>query len=110
MGIVGARVLGRYGWIVRFRLDDGTCVDRDFSLVRGGVLDFVREDRRKFRRIGIVDGCPAWRGRDGRLIDLCPDAILRGGAGRGRPARFAIIGAGGTLIPWRRSGRSLQGS
>ena len=109
MKIVGAEVLDLYGWIVRFSLDDGTCVDRDFSLVRGGELDFIRKDRRKFRRIRIVDGCPAWRGRDGRLIDLCPDAILRGGIRRGRPAGFAIVGPGGTLIPWRGYGRAGSG-
>lgn len=106
MRIIGAEVRPGYGWIIRFRLKGGGHVDRDFAFVRGGVLDFIRKDRRKFRRIRIIDGCPAWRNRDGSIVDLCPDAILRGGIGRGRPPGSAVIGPGGTLIPdrdvWRK--------
>ena len=98
MQITRARVLGDYGWIVRFWLDNGTHVDRDFAFVRGEVFDPIWRDRRQFCRIKIVDGCPTWIGRDGQVVDLCPDAILRGGYSRGRPAKFAIIGPRGTLI------------
>ena len=98
MQITGAKVLHDYGWIVRFRLDNGTHVDRDLALIHGGVFDPIWRDRRRFRRVRIVDGCPTWTGRGRQVVDLCPDAILRGGYGRGRPARFAIVGSRGTLI------------
>jgi len=80
MQIVKARVLHDYGWIVRFWLDDGSHVDK------------------------IVDGYPTWIGPDGNVVDLCPDAVLRGGIGRGRLMRFAIVGPAGTLI----SGRGVR--
>lgn len=96
MKIVGAEVV--VDRIVRFRLDDGTCVDRDFAFVRGEVYDPVFGDLAKFKKVKILDGHPSWPGD----LDLCPDALLFGRTGRGRrPARFAIVGAGGCLWPGR---------
>ena len=92
MQITRARALD--GYIVRFHLSDGTYVDRDFAFVRGGVFDPIMKDRRLFSKIKVRDGYPSWPGE----VDLCPNAILRGGLGRGRPAKFAIVGARGTLI------------
>jgi hypothetical protein len=104
MKIVKARVLHDYGWIVRFWLDDGSHVDRDFAFVSGPVFDPIWKDRRRFKSVKIVDGYPTWIGPDGNVVDLCPDAVLRGGLGRGRPMRFAIVGPAGTLI----SGRGVK--
>ena len=104
MQITRAKVLGDYGWIVRFWLDNGTYVDRDFAFVRGSVFDPIWTNRKRFKAVKIVDGCPAWFGPDGNIVDLCPDAVLRGGLGRGRPAKFAIVGPAGTLI----SGRGVK--
>lgn len=88
MKIIKAKVLVDY--IVRFWLDNGHYVDRDFSLVRGPVFDPIWNDRRKFRRVRIVDGVPTWPGK----VDFCADAVLRGGP-RGRiPRRATIAGAG----------------
>jgi hypothetical protein len=97
MKITRARVVS--GHIVRFYLDDGTSVDRDFSLVCGEVWDPLLSDPRKFRQVRVKDGHPYWPGD----VDVCPDAILRGKIGRGRPPKFATIGARGTL--W--SGRGV---
>lgn len=98
MKIVRARVFD--GYIVRFHLSDGTHVDRDFAFVRGGVFDPIMRDRKLFAKIRVHDGFPSWPGE----VDLCPNAILRGGMGRRRPAKFAIIGPRGTLI----SGRGVR--
>lgn len=98
MKIISAKVFD--GYIVRFHLDDGTYVDRDFAFVRGGVFDPIMRDRRLFAKIAVKDGYPSWPGE----VDLCPDAVLRGGLGRGRPAKFAIMGPRGTLI----SGRGVK--
>jgi hypothetical protein len=98
MKITGARVFD--GYIVRFRLSDGTHVDRDFAFVRGGVFTPIMRDRELFAKIRVRDGYPSWPGD----VDLCPDAVLRGGINRRRPAKFAIIGPRGTLI----SGRGVK--
>lgn len=82
------------GYIVRFYLSDGTHVDRDFAFVRGGVFDPIMRDRKLFAKIKVRDGYPSWPGE----VDLCPDAVLRGGISRKRPAKHAIIGPRGTLI------------
>ncbi len=104
MKIIKAKVLHDYGWIVRFWLDNGTHVDRDFAFVSGPVFDPIWKDRRRFKSVKIVDGYPTWRGPDDSIVELCPDAVLRGGIGRGRPMKFAIIGPAGTLI----SGRGVK--
>lgn len=98
MKITRARVFD--GYIVRFHLSDGTYVDRDFAFVRGGVFDPIMKDRKLFAKIRVLDGYPSWPGE----VDLCPDAILRGGLSHRRPAKFAIIGPRGTLI----SGRGVK--
>lgn len=100
MKIMRATVLHDYGYVVRFHLDNGTHVDRDFSLVRGGVFEPIMRDRKLFKKIRVRDGHPSWPND----VDLCPDAVLRGGLGRGQPAKFAIIGSRGTLI----SGRGVK--
>ena len=92
MKITSAKVFD--GYIIRFHLDDGTYVDRDFAFVNGGVFEPIKRDPKLFAKIFVRDGYPSWPGE----VDLCPDAILRGGLGRGRPAKFAIIGPRGTLI------------
>ena len=94
MKIRRAKVLHKYGYFIRFYLDDGTYVDRDFSLVHGGVFEPIMKDRKLFKKIAVRDGQPSWPDE----VDLCPDAILRGGLRKGRPTRFAIIGPRGTLI------------
>jgi len=93
MKIVSAKVLVDH--IVRFFLDDGTHVDRDFAFVHGGVFEPIMKNPKLFRKIKVVDGHPSWPGE----VDLCPDAILRGGLGSRRPMKFAIVGAMGTLWP-----------
>lgn len=98
MQITSAKVLD--GYIVRFRLSDGTYIDRDFAFVRGGVFEPIWKDPRKFRQIRVVCGCPTWPND----VDLCPNAIMRGGIRSGRPSKFAIIGPRGTLI----SGRGVK--
>ena len=97
MKIVRAKVLVDH--IIRFHLDDGTYVDRDFAFVKGKVFDPIMKDPEKFKQIRVRDGEPYWPGD----VDLCPDAILRGGIGKGRPEKFATIGIMGTL--W--SGRGV---
>jgi hypothetical protein len=99
MKIVRAEVI--VDKIVRFYLDDGTHVDRDFAFVSGEVYDPVFEDPAEFKKIKIRDGHPSWPGD----VDLCPDALLFGRLGRGRrPVRFATVGARGCL--W--SGRPVR--
>jgi hypothetical protein len=92
MRIVRAKVMVDH--IVRFYLDDGTHVDRDFSLIHGGVFESTWKDPKKFRRVRVVDGHPTWPGE----LDFCSDAVLRGGLGKRRPPEFAIIGPRGTLL------------
>lgn len=91
MKIVKAKVLVDH--IVRFHLDNGTYVDRDFSLLSGEVFDPIWKDPKKFKQVRVVGGCPTWPGE----VDFCPDAVLRGGFGRKQPVRFALIGRGGSL-------------
>ena len=98
MQIVRAKVFD--GYIVRFHLDDGTYVDRDFAFVSGGVFKPIMRNRKLFSKISVKGGYPSWPGE----VDLCPDAVLRGKIGRGKPAKFAIIGPRGTLI----SGRGVK--
>jgi hypothetical protein len=61
--------------VVRFRLDNGKHIDRDFSLVEGSVFTETWNNPKKFSRIFIVDGHPSWPGE----LDFCADVILRGG-------------------------------
>ena len=58
--------------------DDGTHVDRDFAFVSGPVFDPIWKDRRRFKSIKVVDGCPN--------LDR-PEWQYRGSVPRCRPAR-----------------------
>jgi len=75
--------------VVRFRLTDGRQIDRDFSLVEGGVFAETWADPRKFAKVFVAGGSPSWP--DG--LDSCADVILRGGL-KGRVPRFAFVGPG----------------
>ena len=75
--------------MVRFRLSDGRDIDRDFSLVEGGVFTETWADPRKFAKVFVAGGDPSWPGG----LDICPDVVLRGGL-KGRVPRFAFIGPG----------------
>ena len=85
--ITRARVL--HDHVVRFRLADGRSIDRDFSLVEGGVFTETWADPRKFAKVSVAGGDPSWPGG----LDFCPDVVLRGGL-MGRVPRFAFIGPG----------------
>jgi hypothetical protein len=73
--------------VVRFRLDDGRHIDRDFSLVEGGVFTETWSDPRKFGKVFVAGGCPSWPGE----LDFCPDVIL---GTEGRVPKFAFVGRG----------------
>ena len=75
--------------MVRFRLSDGRDIDRDFSLVEGGVFTETWNDPKKFRKVFVAGGSPSWPGE----LDFCPDVVLRGGL-KGRVPRFAFVGPG----------------
>jgi ATP-dependent Zn proteases len=90
--ITRARVL--HAHVVRFRLDNGRHIDRDFSLVEGGVFTETWNNPKKFSKVFVVDGCPSWPGE----LDFCPDVILRGGP-KGRVPRFAFVGRGMLISP-----------
>ena len=94
MEIVKATVPRGYGYIVQLHLSDGSIVERDFSLLRGGVFDPILKSRKLFKRIAVRKGQLGWPGE----VDLCSDAVLRGKIGTGRPAKFAIVGSRGNLI------------
>lgn len=93
-GVKIERVEFREGYVVRFWLSGGRCVDRNFLFLRGGVFEPIWRDPRKFRRLRIVGGVPTWPGG----VDLCPDVVLRG-IGGGRMLRDAVVGQGGILTP-----------
>ena len=93
MRIVKAKVL--VDFIVRFWLDDGRTIDRDFSLVRGSAFKAVWRSPRKFRQVRVVQGSPTWPGD----LDFAPECILRSG-GRGPILKNAIVGDG-RLLPAR---------
>jgi Peptidase family M41 len=90
--ITRARVL--HDHVVRFRLDNGKYIDRDFSLVEGGVFTETWDNPRKFSKVFVVDGHPSWPGE----LDLCSDVILRGGI-KGTVPRFAFVGRGMLISP-----------
>jgi hypothetical protein len=96
--IVKAKVLVDH--IVRFNLDNGTYVDRDFSMLSGEVFDSIWKDPKKFKKVRVIGGCPTWPND----VDFCPDAVLWGRFGKKQPARFALIGRGGSL----HSGRGVK--
>ena len=75
--------------MVRFRLSDGRDIDRDFSLIEGGVFTATWADPRKFAKVFVAGGDPSWPGG----LDVCPDVVLRGGL-KGRVPRFAFVGPG----------------
>ena len=80
--------------MVRFRLSDGRDIDRDFSLVEGGVFTATWADPKKFAKVFVAGGSPSWPGE----LDFCPDVILRGGM-EGRVPRFAFVGPGCLISP-----------
>jgi hypothetical protein len=76
--------------IVEYTLSDGRKIQRDFSLVTGGVFNSKRwTDPKNFAKARVVDGEPSWQGE----LDFCPDVILRGGL-KGRVPAFAFVGHG----------------
>ncbi len=91
MKIVKAKVVVDY--IVELTLDDGRVVERDFSLLRGPVFDPIMRDRRKFRKLRIVDGVLVWPGD----VDVDPDGILRHNC-KGPVLKRAIVGGGCMLL------------
>lgn len=105
--IVGARALD--GYVVRFRLSDGTFIERDFARVvaSGPVFERMRDDRAVFRRVRVLGGGDgvAWPGRRGEgplgVVDFSGDSVLWGRCpwmgGRRRPLKRALIGAGGLV-------------
>lgn len=87
MKIVGAKVLNDF--FVEFELSDGRKITRDFSLL--SVYPAFKEvwsNRRKFRRLRVVDGVPTWPGD----CDFSPEGILWGHAPSGKIPKHAIVG------------------
>lgn len=80
--------------MVRFRLGDGRSINRDFSLVEGGVFAETWADPKKFAKVSVAGGDPSWPGG----LDVCPDVVLRGGL-KGRVPRFAFVGPGCLISP-----------
>ena len=80
--------------MVRFRLSDGRDIDRDFSLVEGGVFSKTWADPKKFAKVSVAGGSPSWPGG----LDFCADVVLRGGL-EGRVPRFAFVGPGCLISP-----------
>jgi hypothetical protein len=75
-------------------LDAGRYIDREFSLVEGGVFTATWADPRKFAKVSVADGDPSWPGG----LDFCPDVIVRGGLA-GRVPRFTFVGPGRLIFP-----------
>jgi hypothetical protein len=78
-------------------LDDGSYIERDFSLVRGGTLDHIHGKDGLDRRVRISHNALVWPGE----IDFGLDTIVWGypRGRRRRPLKRAMIGAQGALIP-----------
>jgi len=94
MHVVAARV---DGYSVILKLSDGSCVERDFSLVRGPALNRIRHRDGLDSRVRVQHGALVWPGE----IDFELDLILWGwpkSRGR-RPLRRALVGCYGTLAP-----------
>jgi hypothetical protein len=94
MRVISART---QGLSVILRLDDGSCIERDFSLVRGGTLDRIHTKGGLDRRVRIAHNALVWHGE----IDFGLDTIVWGfpRVQRRRPLKRAMIGAQGALIP-----------
>jgi hypothetical protein len=76
--------------VVEYTLTDGRKIQRDFSLVTGGVFNSKKwTDPRNFAKAMVRDGEPSWPGE----LDFCPDVVLRGGL-KGRVPAFAFVGKG----------------
>jgi hypothetical protein len=94
--------------VVEYTLTDGRKIQRDFSLVTGGVFSSRKwTDPKNFAKARVVGGEPCWPGE----LDFCPDVILRGGL-RGRVPAFAFVGHGpdaGSLLG-RRAGEAALAS
>lgn len=82
---------------VFLKLNDGSVVERDFSLCRGPALDRIHRGNRLDPRVRIRDGRLSWP----HEIDFELDLILWGWphTKRGRPLKRAVVGCGGSLIP-----------
>lgn len=78
-------------------LDDGSKIERDFSLVRGPAVDRIHRVGGLDRRVRIAHGALVWPGD----VDFELDNIIWGWPRPrgGRPMRRAMVGAGGGLIP-----------
>jgi len=88
MKLVRARVL--HDRVVEYTLSDGRKIQRDFSLVRGGVFNSKKwTDPKNFAKARVKAGEPSWPGE----LDFCSDVILRGGL-KGRVPAFAFVGNG----------------
>jgi len=78
-------------------LSDGTTVERDFSFVRGGVLDRLWRHDRLDPRVRVMRGGLTWP----NAIDFELDLILWGWprSRARRPLERALVGCDGALIP-----------
>jgi hypothetical protein len=104
--LVKARVL--HDRVVEYVLTDGRKIQRDFSLVVGGVFNSRKwTNPKNFAKAKVVGGDPCWPGE----LDFCPDVILRGGL-KGRVPAFAFVGHGrdGGRLLGRREGEAALGS
>jgi hypothetical protein len=91
MKLVCARVL--HDRVVEYTLSDGRKIQRDFSLIRGGVFNSRKwTDPKNFAKVKVKDGEPSWPGE----LDFCSDVILRGGL-KGRVPAFAFVEKGRLL-------------
>lgn len=94
--VVAARTKG---FSVMLRLSDGTTVERDFSLVRGGIFERLWRGDRLDPRVRVVHGGRGltWP----REIDFEMANILWGWprSRARRPLARALVGSAGALIP-----------
>jgi hypothetical protein len=100
MKLVRARVL--HDRVVEYTISDGRKIQRDFSLIRGGVFNSKKwTDPKNFAKARVKDGEPSWPGE----LDFCSDVILRGGL-KGRVPAFAFVGKGpnGVCLLSRKAG------
>ena len=92
--------------VVEYTLTDGRKIQRDFSLVTGGVFDSKKwTNPRNFAKAMVKGGDPCWPGE----LDFCPDVVLRGGL-KGRVPAFAFVGKGpnGGCLLSRKAGEAAM--
>lgn len=86
--LVKAKVL--HDRVIEYTLSDGRKIQRDFSLIRGGIFNSKKwTDPKNFAKASVRNGEPSWPGE----LDFCSDVILRGGL-KGRVPAFAFVGNG----------------